>query len=43
MFNNNNNYFMWNYLFFLKTRELAQCIVGKRKTIDFSKLVYVVE
>ncbi|MDG6244158.1 MAG: CRISPR-associated endonuclease Cas1 [Methanolobus sp.] len=34
---------MWSYVLLLKTRELAQYLVGKRKTIDFSKPAYIVE
>ena len=34
---------MWSYALLLKTRELAQYLVGKRKTIDFSKPAYAVE
>lgn len=34
---------MWSYALLLKTRELAQYLVGKKKTIDFSKPVYAVE
>ena len=34
---------MWSYVLLLKTRELAQYIVGKKKTLDFSKLAYAVE
>ncbi|KGK98611.1 hypothetical protein LI82_07005 [Methanococcoides methylutens] len=33
----------WGTVLLLKARELAQYLVGKRKTIDFSKPVYVVE
>lgn len=31
---------MWSYVIFLKTRELAQQLVGKRKEIDFVKPQY---
>ncbi|KXS40418.1 MAG: CRISPR-associated protein, Cas1 family [Methanolobus sp. T82-4] len=34
---------MWSYTLLLKTRELAQYLVGKRKTLDFSKPAYAVE
>lgn len=34
---------MWSYALLLKTRELAQYLVEKRKTIDFSKPTYSVE
>jgi CRISPR-associated protein Cas1 len=34
---------MWSYALLLKTRELAQYLVGKRKSIDFSKPAYSVE
>ncbi|SDG05323.1 CRISPR-associated protein, Cas1 family [Methanolobus vulcani] len=34
---------MWSYALLLKTRELAQYLVGKRKTIDFIKPAYNVE
>jgi CRISPR-associated protein Cas1 len=34
---------MWSYALLLKTRELAQYLVGKRKTIDFSKPAFAVE
>jgi CRISPR-associated protein Cas1 len=34
---------MWSYALLLKTRELAQYLVGKRKTLDFSKPAYNVE
>jgi CRISPR-associated protein Cas1 len=34
---------MWSYALLLKTRELAQYLVGKRKTIDFSKPAYTVK
>jgi CRISPR-associated protein Cas1 len=27
----------WNYALLLKTRELVQCLIEKRKAIDFSK------
>lgn len=34
---------MWSYVLLLKTRELDQYLVEKRKTIHFSKLYYAVE
>ena len=34
---------IWSYVLLLKTRELAQYLVEKRKTIDFSKPCYAVE
>lgn len=34
---------MWGYALLLKTRELAQYLVEKRKTIDFSKPEYTIE
>lgn len=34
---------MWSYALLLKTRELAQYLVGKRKNLDFSKPAYSVE
>jgi CRISPR-associated protein Cas1 len=34
---------MWSYALLLKTRELAQYLVGKKKTLDFSKPAYSVE
>jgi CRISPR-associated protein Cas1 len=34
---------MWSYALLLKTRELAQYLVEKRKTLDFSKPSYFVE
>jgi CRISPR-associated protein Cas1 len=34
---------MWSYALLLKTRELAQYLVEKRKTLDFSKPAYSVE
>ncbi|WP_342306511.1 CRISPR-associated endonuclease Cas1 [Methanolobus sp. ZRKC5] len=34
---------MWSYALLLKTRELAQYLVGKRKNLDFSKPAYAVE
>lgn len=34
---------IWCYVLLLKTRELAQHLVGKGKTIDFSKPDYAVE
>ncbi|WP_209621070.1 CRISPR-associated protein Cas1 [Methanolobus bombayensis] len=34
---------MWSYDLLLKTRELAQYLIGKRKTLDFSKPAYAVE
>ncbi|MEZ5336402.1 MAG: hypothetical protein R2741_14815 [Methanolobus sp.] len=34
---------MWSYASLLKTRELEQYLVCKRKTLDFSKPVYVIE
>lgn len=34
---------MWSYALLLKTRELAQYLVEKRKTLDFSKLSYAVK
>ena len=34
---------MWSYALLLKTRELAQYLVGKIKTLDFSKPAYAVE
>ncbi len=34
---------MWSYALLLKTRELTQYLVGKRKTLDFSKPAYAVE
>jgi CRISPR-associated protein Cas1 len=34
---------MWSYALLLKTRELAQYLVGKRKTLDFSKPAHAVE
>jgi CRISPR-associated protein Cas1 len=34
---------MWSYALLLKARELAQYLVGKRKTIDFSNPAYAVE
>jgi CRISPR-associated protein Cas1 len=34
---------MWSYALLTKTRELAQYLVEKRKTIDFSKPAYSVE
>ena len=34
---------MWSYALLLKTRELAQYLVEKRKTLDFSNPVYSVE
>jgi CRISPR-associated protein Cas1 len=34
---------MWSYALLLKTRELAQYLVGKRKTFDLSKPAYAVE
>lgn len=33
---------MWSYALLLKTRELAQYLIEKRKTLDFSKPVYAV-
>lgn len=30
-----NKMSMWSYVMFLKARELAQCLVGKRQGIDF--------
>ena len=33
----------WNYILFLKTRELAHYLIGKRKTIDFLKPSYEIE
>jgi CRISPR-associated protein Cas1 len=34
---------MWSYALLLKTRELAQFLVEKKKDIDFSKPVYTIE
>ena len=34
---------MWSYALLLKTRELAQYLIGKRKKLDFSKPAYNVE
>ena len=34
---------MWSYALLLKIRKLAQYLVEKRKTLDFSKPAYVVE
>jgi CRISPR-associated protein Cas1 len=34
-FSHQGNMTMWSYVMFLKTRELAQYLVGKRKEIDF--------
>ncbi len=34
---------IWSYALLLKTRELAQYLVGKRKTLDFSKPAYAIE
>jgi CRISPR-associated protein Cas1 len=34
---------MWSYALLLKTRELAQYLVEKRKSIDFSKPAYSIE
>ncbi|WP_406661341.1 hypothetical protein V7O66_02120 [Methanolobus sp. ZRKC3] len=34
---------IWSYVLLLKTRELAQYLVGKRKAIEFIKPKYAVE
>lgn len=34
---------MWSYVLLLKTRELAQYLVEKRKTVDFRNPYYAVE
>jgi len=34
---------MWRYASMSKTRELAQYLVGKRKTLDFNKPAYALE
>ncbi|WP_406661466.1 hypothetical protein V7O66_02790 [Methanolobus sp. ZRKC3] len=33
----------WSSVLLVKARELSHCIVGKRKTVEFSKPVYVAE
>jgi len=34
---------MWRYALMSNTRELAQYLVGKRKTLDFNKPAYALE
>jgi CRISPR-associated protein Cas1 len=34
---------MWSYALLLKTRELAQFLVEKKQTLDFSNLEYIVQ